>query len=492
MINSTSLDENSWFPTNKCFINNEWETPSTEQYLKLLNPSDGDLLAFIARGAIEDVNRAIKSAENSLENEWGNYSAADRGRILTKMSNLVKDKIEKLAVLESLDVGKPLKQARTDAIALSKYLEFYGGATNKIHGNTIPFENNFTVFSLREKYGITAHIIPWNYPMQIIGRSISASLAMGNSCILKPAEEACLTALAFGQIALEAGLPPGALSIIPGYGEEVGSVLTHHPGVNHISFTGSLETGVQVQKAAAENVVPTTLELGGKSPQIVFDDCDLESAVPYLVNAGIQNAGQTCSASSRILVQEPLLDKVISLMSKAYSTLKVGPALEDLDLGPLISKRQLDFVNYSISQGEPLPVVAEGTLTANAPRTGHFFKPKLLFKEDTKHFLCQEEIFGPIQIIIPFKNEKEAIRLANETGYGLVASVWTENGGRQMRMARAIKAGQIFINNYGAGGGIELPFGGTGKSGHGREKGFESLYGFSQLKTVAVFHGKDN
>jgi aldehyde dehydrogenase (NAD+) len=279
--------------------------------------------------------------------------------------------------------------------------------------------------------------------MQIIGRSVGAALAMGNACVLKPAEDACLTALAFARLAQDAGLPTGALNVVTGLGDEAGAALCAHPDVDHISFTGSVSVGAHVQTAAAKNVAPVTLELGGKSPQLVFEDADLDQALPFLVSAGIQNAGQTCSASSRILVQRGLYDEVVYRMGAAYNALQVGEAWRDLDLGPLISARQKNTVDTFLAQGQDLRIAGQGKIT-NVPDGGHYVAPTLFADVPFDHPLARDEIFGPVQVL---------------------------------------------INNYGAGGGVELPFGGIGKSGHGREKGFEALYGFSQLKTVAAKHG---
>jgi len=306
---------------------------------------------------------------------------------------------------------------------------------------------------------------------------------------LKPAEEACLTALAFAEIARRAGLPDGALNVVPGLGAEAGAALAGHPGVRHMSFTGSVGVGKLIQTAAAANVVPVTLELGGKSPQLVFEDADVDAALPFLTNAGIQNAGQTCSASSRILVHRSRYDEVLSGMAERYSALRAGPAMNDLDVGPLVSARQKEIVEGFLAKGKDLEIVAQGQVVSDAPAGGAYVAPTLFAGVKPDHLLAQDEIFGPVQVVIPFETEEEAVEIANGTAFGLVASVWSRDGARQMRLAKRLRAGQVFLNNYGAGGGVELPFGGTGLSGHGREKGFEALYGFSQLKTVAALHG---
>jgi len=393
-----------------------------------------------------------------------------------------------LSEVEARDVGRPVAQARADAQALGRYCTFYAGAADKLHGQTIPYLDGYTVYTLREPHGVTGHIVPWNYPMQIIGRSVGAALAMGNACVLKPAEDACLTALLFAHLAQEAGLPAGALNVVPGLGAEAGAALAGHPGVQHLSFTGSVATGAAVQQAAGANVVPVTLELGGKSPQIVFDDADIDAALPFLVNAGLQNAGQTCSAASRILVQRGVFDTVAERMAAAYRAKRIGPAMQDPDIGPLINARQKERVLSYLERASDLPLLAEST-PRDVPAQGHYVPARLYGPVPPDHTLAQDEVFGPVQVMIPFDTEDEALRVANGTDYGLVAAIWTENGARQMRLARKLRSGQVFINNYGAGGGVELPFGGIGKSGHGRDKGFEALYGFSTVKTVAAKHG---
>lgn len=472
-----------------CLIGGEWRGPADGNTLELTNPSDGSVLCEIARGSGKDIDAAVDSATTALAGEWGRVSAVERGRLLSRLGHLVLEHADELARLEALDVGKPLKQASADVLALARYMEFYGGAADKLHGETIPYLDGYTVYTLREPHGVTGHIIPWNYPMQIIGRSVGAALATGNACVLKPAEEACLTALAFAELARRAGIPDGALNVVPGIGAEAGAALAGHAKVNHISFTGSVGVGKLVQKAAAENVVPVTLELGGKSPQVFFEDADLDAALPFLVNAGIQNAGQTCSASSRILVHQSRYDELLTAMADRYSGLRAGPAEDDLDVGPLVSDRQKEIVEGFIAKGSDATIAATGRIVEDAPKGGSYVAPTLFTGVKAEHVLAQQEIFGPVQVVIPFGDEDEAVAIANGTEFGLVASCWTKDGARQMRMARKLRAGQVFLNNYGAGGGVELPFGGVRLSGHGREKGFEALYGFTVLKTVAALHG---
>jgi aldehyde dehydrogenase (NAD+) len=309
--------------------------------------------------------------------------------------------------------------------------------------------------------------------------------------VLKPGEDASLSALEVGRLALEAGLPAGVLNIVTGYGEEAGAALAGHAGVDHVSFTGSREVGRLVQRAAATHGAPVTLELGGKSPQLVFADAELDQALPFIVNAAIQNAGQTCSAGSRLLVEETIYGEVIEKIAERFHMLDVGPAERDLDCGPLINAAQKERVEEYLGRAhaDRLLLLAEGKIAPSTPEGGFYVKPTLLGDVPPDHPLAQEEIFGPVLVALRFKDEADALRIANGTPYGLVAGVWTQDGARQMRLARLIRAGQVFVNSYGAGGGVELPFGGMKGSGFGRERGFAALYGFSTLKTIAIRHG---
>ena len=469
-------------------IDGGWRESLGGGTIPAIDPSDGGRFGSLARGTAEDVDAAVRAARAAQDGEWGRMPAFERGRVLARLGQLVLEKADELAALEARDVGKPLRQARADALALARYLEFYGGAADKVHGATIPYQAGYTVMTLREPHGVTGHIIPWNDPMQIVGRSIGAALAMGNAAVLKPGEDASMSALMVGKLALKAGLPAGALNIVTGYGEEAGAALAAHPGIDHVSFTGSIEAGRLVQQAAATHGCPVILELGGKSPQIVFADADLEVALPLIVGAAIQNAGQTCSAGSRLLVEDSAYNAVVGAVAERFHMLDVGPAAADLDCGPLISQKQKIRVEGYLAQAhkDRLLIMAEGKIAPDAPAEGFYARPTLLGDVPPEHALAQDEVFGPVLVAMRFADEAEAIRLANGTRYGLAAGVWTRRDGRQLRLARALKAGQVFVNNYGAGGGVELPFGGMKASGFGREKGLEALLTFTQVKNVCV------
>jgi aldehyde dehydrogenase (NAD+)/betaine-aldehyde dehydrogenase len=360
----------------------------------------------------------------------------------------------------------------------------YGGTIESFYGETIPLSSELTAYTFREPFGVTAHIVPWNYPIQISARTVAPALAVGNCCVLKPAEEAPLTAQRLGKLCLEAGLPAGALNVVPGLGEEAGAPLAAHPGVDHVSFTGSVEVGRLVQKAAAENVVPVALELGGKSPNIVFADADVAAAVPVIVNSILQNAGQTCSAGSRLLVDARAHDELIDRISERFAGVRIGPGPEDPDLGPLISKKQLERVRGFVESAKENARLVAGGSSPDGLGGGYYFSPTLFDGVPPDAPIAREEVFGPVLAVTTFRDPDEAIALANATDYGLVAAVWTRDVTTAHRLARAVRAGQVYVNTYGAGGGVELPFGGFKRSGYGREKGYEALRTYSQVKTV--------
>jgi aldehyde dehydrogenase (NAD+) len=478
-------------PQSQHFIGNRFVAPSSGETLPMIDPSTGEAFAAIARGNAEDIDRAVRAAQAARDGVWGKWAPVEKGRLLARLSRAISEDAEHLARLEAHDCGKPMKQARADVAACARYFEFYGGASDKFHGETIPYPSGYTVLTWREPHGVTGHIIPWNYPLQIFGRSVAAALAVGNACVVKPAEDACLSLLRIAELAVTIGLPEGALNIVTGLGREAGAALAMHPGIEHISFTGSPATGAWVAQEAAKRHCPVTMELGGKGPQVVFADADLEAALPVLVNAIVQNAGQTCSAGSRLLVERSRYEEVLERLGARFAALNVGPALADLDCGPLIRANQLERVHSFLTEAarERICVVAKGRIADDAPAGGYYVEPQLLRDVPPDARLAREEVFGPVLAAMPFEGEADAVRIANGTEFGLVAGVWTKDGARQMRMARAIRAGQVFINNYGAGGGVELPFGGVRSSGYGREKGFEALYGFTVLKTVVIQHG---
>ncbi|WP_417773677.1 aldehyde dehydrogenase family protein [Stappia sp.] len=471
-------------------IGGRWIPAASGREMDVRSPIDGEVFTSIADSGPEDVDAAVAAARAAFDGgAWSKLTAAERGRLMLRLSLRIEAEAEALALLETRDNGKPLRQARADMLVTARYFEFYGGAADKVHGEVIPFLAGYNVEMHREPHGVTGHIIPWNYPAQMFARSLAPALAMGNATVLKPAEDACLTALRIADLACEVGFPDGAINVVTGRGEVAGKALSEHRGVDFMSFTGSPEVGVLIQVAAAKNFIGCTLELGGKSPQIVFADADLEAAYPVIVNAIIQNGGQTCSAGSRILIERGIFDEVMAELTRRFEGIVTSDSSsEDAVLGPLISARQKQRVERYIDEADA-PLVARGKLAGDAPQGGYYVPAALFGPCDPGSRIAQEEVFGPVLCAIPFEDEADAIRIANDTEYGLVAGLWTRDGGRQQRLSKAMRCGQVFINGYGAGGGVELPFGGVRKSGHGREKGFEALHEFSRIKTIVNNHG---
>ena len=460
---------------------------ATEAEVPVEDPSTGEVMAVTADCGPAEIDAAVHAAAGAASS-WRRTAVPERARLLRRMAALIERDLKGLGRLESQQTGKPLRQGLRDAEITVRYFDFYASAVETFYGSAFSIDERTAVQTRWEPHGVTAHVIPWNYPLQILGRSVAPALAMGNCVVLKPAEEAPLTALKIGELALEAGLPPGALNVVPGYGESAGAALTAHPGVGHISFTGSVEVGRIISHAAADRLIPVTMELGGKSPNILFADADLDRALPVIVNSILQNGGQTCSAGSRLLVEASIHAAVTSRLAEMFAAVSIGPALEDPDLGPLISgpqrTRVMSYVTAADRGGQI--IYGGGPLNGGEFGDGYFFQPTLIDEVAPGSPVFREEVFGPVLAISPFADADEAVALANGTDYGLVAGVWTTNVSTAQRMIRDVVSGQVFVNTYGASGGVELPFGGFRQSGYGREKGAEGLRGFAQLKTAVI------
>lgn len=480
--------------TEDCLIINGNRTAASDGgTFEVVDPSTGGPLATVAKATTADVSRAVAAAHAALESKaWGGILPAERGRIMQRIAQAIRGRAEELATLESRDNGKPLTQARTDVQVAARYFEFFGGVADKIMGHTIPIGPGFIDFTVREPIGVSAQIVPWNYPIQIGARGVAPAIAAGCAVVLKPSSEAPMTALRLGEIGLECGLPPGALNVVPGTGAEAGVALASHPDINQLTFTGSVDVGITVARMAAGNVVPVVMELGGKSPNIVFADADLDATVRGVSTAIFQNAGQTCSAGSRLLVERPAHAALVAKLTERARSMRIGPGVSDPDMGPIISKRQLETIEryVAIGTGEGATIAAGGGRPSGASLgQGYYFQPTLLDGVSADMRVAQEEIFGPVLAIVAFDDLDEAARIANHSQYGLVAGIWTRDINKALTLASRIKSGQVYVNTYGAGGGVELPFGGYKKSGYGREKGLESLASYTQVKNVCIKFG---
>ncbi|MFJ7667011.1 aldehyde dehydrogenase family protein [Lysinibacillus sp. NPDC097195] len=469
-------------------INGKWVHGDTTSFIDVINPSTGQVLAQIKSSSQAQVDEAVQAAHNAFESEqWRQVKAFERGQLLIELANYIRMHAEEWSLLECRDVGKPLTQARADVEAAARYFEFYGGAADKIMGDTIPIEDGLLNAVVLEPVGVTLHIVPWNYPLQITARSVAAAIATGNAVIVKSAEDTPLTTHAMAKWFAEK-VPKGIFQHITGLGREVGPYLTSHPDIDHITFTGSVATGIDVMKAAAQNIVPVTLELGGKSPNIVFADAPMEQALEGVVRAIIQNAGQTCSAGARLLIEEHAKEAFVAQLVDKFQKLKVGPGEADVDMGPLLNERQYLKISTLLQQAKKQGFVITGgeTLKIKGYEKGYYIQPTIVDGVDANAAIAQEEIFGPVLTILTFTTIEEAIELANGTNYGLVAGVWSKDLDTAHYVASRVKAGQVFINNYGAAGGIQMPFGGYKKSGIGREKGFVALRNYTQMKNIAI------
>jgi aldehyde dehydrogenase (NAD+) len=451
-----------------------------------LDPSTGAVIGSVTRGGPAEIDRAVQAAR-AASRSWRTTSPELRADLLTRLADLIARDRDVLARLECEDTGKPLTQARIDAEVCARYFRFYARAIDAYYGLSIPLRSDLHVYTRREPFGVTGHILAWNYPLQLFARGVAPAIAVGNCAIVKPADETPRTAVHLAQLCSEAGIPHGVVNVVTGFGEEAGAALAAHPGIDHVGFVGSVRIGALVAGAAAARVAPSVLELGGKSAHVVFPDANLDVAAPIMVKAILQNAGQTCSAGSRLLVHDAIHDELLGRLVELFKAVTIGPGIDDRDLGPLVSaKQQARVAGYvdGLTQGEV--IVGGFAPDVAGPGRGAYYAPTLIDGVDPQSAIAQEEVFGPVLASMRFSDEDEAVALANCTDYGLLGAVWTADLSRALRLAAEIRAGQVFVNAYGAGGGVELPFGGYKKSGYGREKGVEALDAYTQTKTVIV------
>jgi aldehyde dehydrogenase (NAD+)/betaine-aldehyde dehydrogenase len=450
-----------------------------------IDPATGDVLTPVVAGTAADVDAAVASARRA-QRGWGDLAPRDRGKALIRLATLMTRDAEVLAETESRDTGKPLTQARLDVHSAAGYFSFLGEAADKHYGRQFEVSRGFAMID-RMPYGVVGMIVPWNFPLAISARGAAPALAVGNAVVLKPSVEAPLTPVMLARLAVEAGIPPGVLNVVTGRGSEVGSAITSHAGIDLIAFTGSKDIGIAVMQASSDLPRPVLLELGGKSPNIVFADTDLDSVVPAVAHSAMTHAGQVCSSASRLIVERSAHDDLVEAVGEYLRSFRQGPGIDDPDIGPVISARQHDTVMEYIQSGQRdgARLVVGGKRPQRLPQ-GYFIEPTLFAGADAGMRIANEEIFGPVLTAIAFDDPVEASAIANSTEYGLVTAVWTKDVDRAFAVARRIRAGQVFINNWGLGYGIDLPFGGVGGSGFGREKGLQSLDEYSIEKTVVV------
>lgn len=463
-------------------IGGERVRPAGDEYLDIVDPATGDTFAAVAVADDSDVDRAVRAATAAFP-AWRDTDPAVRGRTLNRIAESIRDHADDLAAVESRDQGKPISQARSDLAGAARYFEYYAGAADKLEGTSVPVGTGQVDYTLREPYGVSAQIIPWNFPGNLFARGVAPALAAGNAAVVKPAPTTPLSAYRLAELCAEAGVPEGVVNVVSG-GGDAGAALTGHAGVDTITFTGSVATGQRVMTAAAEHVTPVTLELGGKNPAIVYPDADLDAAVSWIERGIFTNAGQVCSAADRAIVHESLYDAFVERIVARAESYDLGPGADDPDMGPLNSQEHRDRVREYIADG-----VEEGATVATGgespDRDGYFFEPTVLTGVDNGMRVAREEIFGPVLSIIPYGGDDDPVAIGNDTDYGLVAGVFTENIRRAHRAARRLEAGNVYLNKW-FGDTNQTPFGGYKQSGIGREKGLEALDSYLQSKNVAV------
>jgi aldehyde dehydrogenase (NAD+) len=469
---------------NRLLIDGQDVEPLSGRFLDILNPATGEVIAIAAEADANDVDRAVHAARGAFEGAWGTMRAADRGLILNRLAQLLEDHAEELIALESLDTGKPLSAVRRqDLPAAIDTLRYYAGWADKINGQVIPARHDALTYTIREPIGVVGAIVPWNFPLMIGMWKIAPALACGCTVVLKPAEITPLSALRIGELALEAGLPPGTLNIIPGLGKIAGRALVDHPDVDKITFTGSPAVGREILAGAAGNLKRVTLELGGKSANVIFADADLDAATKAAASGIFFNSGQVCSAGSRVLAHDSVYDEVVERLTARAKAIRVGdPREPGTTMGPIVSelqmKRVLDYVDIGVKEGASL--ASGGTRIGDR---GYFVEPTVFADVEHEMRISQEEIFGPVLSVIRFSDEMDAIRKANGTKYSLAAGVWSKDIGRVQRFAKKAKAGTVWINTYGYTD-VRLPWGGSRDSGFGREHGDAALENFTEPKAV--------
>ena len=476
--------------TRQMLINGKWVDAASGKTFPTYNPATGEVLAQIAEGDREDINRAVAAARAAFDSgPWSKITPSERGRLIWKLADLVEKHGEEFAQLESLDNGKPLTIARVADVPLTADIfRYMAGWATKIEGNTIPISAHgakFLAYTLREPVGVVGQIVPWNFPLLMAAWKLAPALATGCCVVLKPAEQTPLTALLLGELIQEAGIPDGVVNIVPGYGETAGAALAAHPGVDKIAFTGSTEVGKLIVQAATGNLKKVSLELGGKSPNVVFQDADIEATIPGAAMAIFFNHGQCCCAGSRHYVEDKQFDKVVEGVSQLASKIRVGPGLEPTtDMGPLVSQEQLNRVCGYLESG-----YSEGAkATVGGKRhgdRGYFVEPTVLVNTNEKMKVVREEIFGPVVTAIPFKDVDDLVAKANNSEYGLAAGVWTNDIKKAHRIASQLRAGTVWINCYNVFD-AALPFGGYKQSGWGREMGHEVLEMYTEVKSVCT------